>query len=96
MVGVHFHNSAHDNRNWGKIYDNLRWLTGLKLIQLEQQKTTSAHYFSEKFKTNTLQDHKRYMKIFEYEMNNLRIQILTAKMTLFHLKILPFANSKSL
>ena len=23
MVGVHFHNSAHDNRNWDKIYDNL-------------------------------------------------------------------------
>ena len=23
MVGVHFHDSAHDNRNWDKIYDNL-------------------------------------------------------------------------
>ena len=23
MVGVHFLNSAHDNRNWDKIYDNL-------------------------------------------------------------------------
>ena len=23
MIGVHFHNSAHDNRNWDKIYDNL-------------------------------------------------------------------------
>ena len=39
MVGVHSHNSAHDNKNWDKIYDNLGWLTGLKLIQIEQQKT---------------------------------------------------------
>ena len=23
MIGVHFHNSAHDNRNWDEIYDNL-------------------------------------------------------------------------
>ena len=23
IVGVHFRNSAHDNRNWNKIYDNL-------------------------------------------------------------------------
>ena len=23
MVGVHFYNSAHNNRNWDKIYDNL-------------------------------------------------------------------------
>ena len=23
MVGIHFRNSAHDNRNWDKIYDNL-------------------------------------------------------------------------
>ena len=23
MIGVHFHNSAHDKRNWDKIYDNL-------------------------------------------------------------------------
>ena len=43
--------------------------------------TTSSHYFSQKFKTNTLQGHKRYMKIFELEINNLRIQILAAKTT---------------
>ena len=23
VVGVHFHNSAHDSRNWDKLYDNL-------------------------------------------------------------------------
>ena len=23
MTGVHFHNSAHDNRDWDKIHDNL-------------------------------------------------------------------------
>ena len=23
MIGVYFHNSTHDNRNWEKIYDNL-------------------------------------------------------------------------
>ena len=41
--------------------------------------TTSSHYFSKKFKTNTLQGHKRYMKIFELEINNLRIPVLAAK-----------------
>ena len=43
--------------------------------------TTSSHYFRKKFEINTLQGHKRYMKIFEFEINNLRIQILAAKMT---------------
>ena len=62
------------------VLDNLRWLVGLKLIQLEQQKNAiSSHYFSKKFKTNTLQGHKRYMEIFEFEINNLSIQILAAK-----------------
>ena len=23
MIDVHFHNSAYDNKNWDKIYDNL-------------------------------------------------------------------------
>ena len=68
------------NMNFQKSLE-LKWLVGLKLIQLEQQKTTSFHYFNKKFKTNTLQGHKRYMKIFELEMNNLRVQILAAKMT---------------
>ena len=54
----------------------LSWLLGLKLIQLEQQKyIASSHYFSKKFKTNTLQGHKNYIKIFELEINNLRIHI---------------------
>ena len=43
--------------------------------------TTSSNYFSEKFITNTLQGHKKSMKISEFEINNLRIQILAAKMT---------------
>ena len=61
---------------------SLRWLVGLKLIQLKQQKkTTSFHYFSKKFKTNTMQGHKRYLKIFELEINNLPVEILAAKMT---------------
>ena len=53
----------------------LRWLVGLKLIQLEQQKTQLPFIIS-----NTLQDHKRYVKLFELEINNLRDQILAAKM----------------
>ena len=44
-------------------------------------KDTSFHYFSKKFKTNTLQCHKMYIKIFELEINNLCIKILAAKMT---------------
>ena len=62
---------------------HLRWLEGLKLIQLIKQKknTTSFYYFSKKFKGNTLQGHKRYIKIFELERNNLCVQILAAKMT---------------
>ena len=43
--------------------------------------TTSSDYFSKKFKTNTLQGRKRYMKISELEINNLRIQVLAAKIT---------------
>ena len=58
--------------------------------------TTSFYYFSKKFKSNDLQGHKRYIKIFESEINNLRVQILAAKMMWFHFKILPFASSKSL
>ena len=58
--------------------------------------TTSFHYFSKKFKTNTLQGQKRYIKLFELEINNLSVQILAAKMTQSHLKFLPFACSKSL
>ena len=36
--------------------------------------TTFFHYFSKKFKSNTLQCHKRYIKIFELKINNLRVQ----------------------
>ena len=43
--------------------------------------TTSFHCFSKNFKTNTLQGHKKYIKLFELEINNLRVQILAAKMT---------------
>ena len=43
--------------------------------------TTSFHYFGKKFKTNTLRDHKRHIKHFELEINNLRVQILAARMT---------------
>ena len=43
--------------------------------------TTSSHYFSKKIKFNTLQGYKKYLEIFELEINNLRIQILAAKMT---------------
>ena len=34
-----------------------------------------------KVKTNTLQGHKRYIKTFEFEINNLRIQIFAPKLT---------------
>ena len=55
---------------------------GLKLITLEKQETQlPLVVLAKKIKTNTLQGHKRYMKIFELKVNYLRIQILAAKMT---------------
>ena len=59
----------------------MRWLVGLKLIQFEQQKTTFFHYFSKKFKTNTL----KWLEIY-----NLRIQMM-----LFYWKILHFGALSS-
>ena len=59
---------------------------GLKLIQHEQQKTTSCHYFSKKIKTKTLQGYKSYIKLFELEINNLRVQILGGKNDVISLK----------
>ena len=50
-----------------RVKTNTTWTT---------KNTTSSNYFSEKFKTDALEDRKRYMKIFELEINNLRIQIL--------------------
>ena len=38
-----------------------------------------SHYFTKKFEINTLQGQKRYIKIFESEINNIRIQILQQK-----------------
>ena len=52
---------------------NLRWLVGLKLIQLEQQNTQLPFVI--------LAKNLKTIKIFELEINNLRIQILVAKMT---------------
>ena len=49
-------------------------------MQLEQQKTQLTLITLLK-NLNTLQGYKRYMKIFEFEINNLCIQILAAKMT---------------
>ena len=51
-------------------------------MQLEQQKTQLPFIIlAKKFETNTLQGHKRYIKLFEMEINNLHFQILAAKMT---------------
>ena len=62
----------------------LRWHIKLKLIQLQQQKTELPFIILiKRFETNTPQAHKRYMEIFESEINNLRIQILASKMTCF-------------
>ena len=59
----------------------LKWLVGLKLKQLEQQKTQPPFIIlTKKIKTNTLQGHKRYIKLFELEINNLHVQILASKM----------------
>ena len=55
-----------------RVKTNTTWTT---------KNTALSNYFSEKFKTNNLQGHKRSMKIFEFEINNLRIQILAAKLT---------------
>ena len=46
---------------------------------LTTKNTTYFHYFSKKFKTNILQSHKTYRKIFKPEINNLRVQILASK-----------------
>ena len=51
---------------------NLRWLVGLKLRQLEQQKTQLPFVI--------LAKNLKTIKIFELEINNLRIQILVGKM----------------
>ena len=51
---------------------NRTWITKNK---------NSFYYFGEKFKMNTLQGQKMYIKIFELEINNLRVQILAPKMT---------------
>ena len=61
----------------------LSWLVGFKLIQLKQQKIQLPFIILVKKinKTNTLQGHKRYIKIFELEINILRVQISAAKMT---------------
>ena len=60
----------------------LRWLVELKLIQLEQQKTQLSFIILVKtFKNNTLQGRKRYIKLFELEINHLRVHILAAKMS---------------
>ena len=57
----------------------LSCLVGLKLIQLEQQKTQLPFIIlAKKFKTNTLQSHKRYIKLFELEITNLRVQVLAS------------------
>ena len=63
------------------LFDSM--LVGLKVTQLEQQKTPLPFNVlaNKKFKTNALQGHKRYIKIYELEINNLRVQILRAKMT---------------
>ena len=63
----------------GSVDSALRWFLGLKLIQLEQQKTQLPFIIlAKKFKTYTLQGHKRYIKLFELEMNNLCISTLAA------------------
>ena len=42
---------------------------------------TSFNYFSKKINTSTLEEHKRNMKIFELKINEMRTQIIAAKMT---------------
>ena len=42
-----------------RVKTNTTWTT---------KKTTSFHYFSQKFKTDSPQGHERYMKFFELEM----------------------------
>ena len=60
----------------------LRWHIKLKLIQIQQQETQLPFIILiKRFETNTPQAHKKYMKIFESEINNLRIQILASKTT---------------
>ena len=64
------------------IHSNVYLQTKPQKNHKQQTKTTTSfYYFSKIFKTNTLQRHKRNIKLFELEINNLRVQILAAKMT---------------
>ena len=58
--------------------NRLRWLVGLKLIQLEQQKTQLPFIILAKKLKPIL---CKVIQIFELEINNLRVQILAAKVT---------------
>ena len=64
-----------DNPVFTSRFLSLRWLVGLKLIQLKQQKMQPPLIILAK------KYMKRYMKIFELEINYLHIQVLAAKMT---------------
>ena len=63
-------------------YQRLRWLVGLKPIQPERQKTQLPFIILAKnLKPILFLGHKRYIKIFEAKIDNLRVEILPAKMT---------------
>ena len=70
-------NKQHLSNIWGSIHEKVKVACRVKTNTNRTTKNgTSSHYFSKKFKTNPLQGHKRYMEIFELDINNLRIQIL--------------------
>ena len=50
MVGVHLHNSTHDNRNLDKLYDNLikKFIFGTKCSSLWEEKITINQIISSK------------------------------------------------
>ena len=68
---------------WKNVYQMNYWYNHFKVTSRVKTNTTvttkntSFHYFSKKIKTNTLQGLKRYIKLFELEINNLCVQILT-------------------
>ena len=48
MIGVHFHNSANDNRNWDKIYDDLTKQNSYFAALFERKQITINQIFQSK------------------------------------------------
>ena len=66
-----------------RVKTNTAWTT---------KNTSSSHCFSKKFKSDTPQGYKRYMKIFELKINNLHIRIFATKNGIISIKNSTFSE----